>query len=45
MLQDTNLRESVECGRHMEANLEDLEMHNIDKSYLKATRKLGWENM
>ena len=28
-----------ECGRHTEADLEDLETHNIDKSYLKATRK------
>ena len=38
-----------ECGRHTGADLEDLEMPNIDKSYLKATRKkkneMGWENV
>ena len=38
-----------ECGRHTEADLEDLETHNIDKSYLKVTRKkkkeMGWENV
>ena len=38
-----------ECGRHKKADLEDLEMHNITKSYLKANRKkkneLGWENV
>ena len=31
-------RESAEGTRKL-ADLEDLEMHNIDKSYLKATRK------
>ena len=25
------------CGRHTEADLEDLEVHTIDKSYLKKT--------
>ena len=38
-----------ECRRHTEADLEGLEMHDIDKSYLKATRKtkkeVGWENV
>ena len=38
-----------ECGRHTQADLENLKMHNIDKSYLKANRKkkkeMGWENV
>ena len=38
-----------ECRRHTETNLEDLETHNIDKYYLKVTRKkkkeMGWENV
>ena len=35
-----------ECGRHTEADLEDLETPNIDKSYLKATagrRRKKWD--
>ena len=38
-----------ECGKHTEADLEDLETHMIDKSYLKVTREgkqeVGWENV
>ena len=38
-----------DCGRHMEGVMEDLEVQNIDKSYLKENRKKskeqGWENV
>ena len=35
---DETVRADRECG-HTEAGLEDLEVHMIDKNYLKETRK------